>query len=41
MIANKLGLKEYNIGQAGKSNDCIVRTTVEWIFNNIEKIVET
>jgi len=41
MIANKLGLKEYNIGQAGKSNDCIVRTTVEWILNNKEKANET
>ena len=41
MISNKLGLKEYNIGQAGKSNDCIVRTTVEWILSNKEKVNET
>lgn len=41
LLSNHYGLKEINISQSGASNDTIVRTTLEWIQDNKDKIKDT
>lgn len=41
LLANYFDLEEINISNSGASNDTIVRTTLDWIENNNDKIHET
>src|SRR5210317_686045 len=41
LLANHFNLEEINISNSGASNDTIVRTTLDWIENNDDKIHET
>ena len=41
VVSDKLGLEEINIAQPGKSNESIVRTTIEWMLDNKDILDET
>ena len=41
IISKKLGLEDINISLPGKSNNSIVRTTIDWIMKNQDKINDT
>jgi len=41
VVSNKLGLEEINLSWEGKSNKAIMRTTIEWILDNKDKLEDT
>ena len=41
LLADKLGVEEINLSEAGVSNDRIFRTTYDWIQENKEKVKDT
>tara|TARA_B100000902_G_scaffold369661_1_gene394090 strand:- start:527 stop:1372 length:846 start_codon:yes stop_codon:yes gene_type:complete len=40
-VSSKLGLEEINLSWEGKSNKAILRTTLEWILDNKDKVKDT
>ena len=41
VVSSKLGLEEINLSWEGKSNKAIMRTTIEWILDNKDKLEDT
>jgi len=41
VVSDKLGLEEINLSWEGKSNKAIMRTTIEWILDNKDKLEDT
>ena len=41
LVSKKMGLEEINISYPGKSNRAIMRTTIEWILDNQDKVKDT
>ena len=41
LASKKMGLEEINISWPGKSNRAIMRTTIEWILDNQDKVKDT
>jgi len=41
LASKKIGLEEINISWPGKSNRAIMRTTIEWILDNQDKVKDT